>query len=72
VKLVFKLPKISKGFLSRRPTIRVQANVTAIAADGKRYPLSLHAQAPGPHPNLTTLFDNQFPLKIPAKLRHPH
>jgi hypothetical protein len=72
VKLVFKLPKVSKGFLSRRPTIRVQANVTAIAADGKRYPLSLHAQAPGAHPNLTTLFDNQFPLKIPAKLRHPH
>jgi hypothetical protein len=71
VKLVFKLPKVSKGFLSRRPSIRVQANVTAIGADGKRYPLSLHAQAPGRHPRLTTLFDNQFALAIPAKLRHP-
>jgi hypothetical protein len=72
VKLVFKLPKVSKGFLSRRPSIRVQANVTAIAADGKRYPLSLHSQSPGAHPQLTTLFDNEFGLKIPAKLRHPH
>jgi hypothetical protein len=71
VKLVFKLPKVSKGFLSRRPSIRVQANVTAIAADGRRYPLSLHAQAPGAHPGLATLFDNQFALKIPARLRHP-
>ena len=72
VKLVFKLPNVSKGFLSRRPSIRVQANVTAIAADGKRYPLSLHAQAPGAHPQLTTLFDNQFGLAIPTRLRHPH
>jgi hypothetical protein len=72
VKLVFKLPKLSTGFLSRRPSIRVQANVTAIAADGRRYPLSLHSQAPGAHPQLATLFDNQFALKIPARLRHPH
>jgi hypothetical protein len=72
VKLVFALPKVSKGFLSRRPSIRVQANVTAIAADGKSYPLSLHSQAPGSHPHLSTLFDNQFALSIPARLRHPH
>jgi hypothetical protein len=71
VKLVFELPNVSNGFLSRRSSIRVQANVTAIAADGKRYPLSLHAQAPGAHPQLTTLFDNQFGLAIPKTLRHP-
>jgi len=71
VTLRFKLPKVSKGFLSRRPSIRVQANVTAIAADGHRYPLSLHAQAPGAHPQLTTLYDNQVRMAIPARLRHP-
>jgi hypothetical protein len=71
IKLRFKLPKLSKGFLSRRPDIRVQADVTAVAADGRRYPLSLHSQAPGSHPHLTTLFDNQVRLVIPAKLRHP-
>jgi hypothetical protein len=72
VKLVFKLGKLSSGFLSRRPSIRVAAKVTAIGADGKRYPLRLHSQSPGTHPQLTTLFDNEFGLKIPAKLRHPH
>jgi hypothetical protein len=71
IKLRFKLPKLNKGFLSRRPEIRVQADVTAIAADGRRYPLSLHSQAPGSHPQLRTLFDNQVRLVIPAKLRHP-
>jgi hypothetical protein len=71
IKLVFKLPKVSKGFLSRRPSIRVQANVTAIDAAGRRYPLSLHSQAPGAHPQLTTLYDNQVRLVIPARLRHP-
>jgi hypothetical protein len=72
VQLRFKLPKVSKGFLSKRPNIRVQVNATAIGADGRRYPLSLHSQAPGPRPQLTTLFDNQFRLVIPARLRHPH
>jgi hypothetical protein len=72
VELSFKLAKLSSGFLSRRPNIRVQVNVTAIAADGRRYPLSLHSQAPGPHPQLATLFDNQVRLNLPAKLRHPH
>ncbi|HKE78367.1 MAG TPA: hypothetical protein VKB54_03630 [Solirubrobacteraceae bacterium] len=71
VKLTFKLPKLSRGFLSKRPSIRVQASVTAIGADGRRYPLSLHSQPPGPHPKLTTLFDNQVRLVIPARLRHP-
>jgi hypothetical protein len=72
VKLAFKLPKVSKGFLSKRPDIRVQLAVTAIGADGRRYPLQLHARKPGPHPKLVTLFDNQVRLKIPATLRHPH
>jgi hypothetical protein len=72
VQLRFKLAKLSSGFLSRRPSIRVQVNVIAIAADGRRYPLSLHSQAPGPHPKLVTLFDNQVRLALPAKLRHPH
>jgi hypothetical protein len=71
VKLRFKLPKVNKGFLSKRPNIRVQANVTAIDPSGHRYPLSLHSQAPGKQPQLTTLFDNQVRLVIPAKLRHP-
>jgi hypothetical protein len=71
VKLSFKLAKLSSGFLSRRPDIRAQVNVTAVASDGRRYPLSLHSQAPGSHPQLTTLYDNQFRLVIPAKLRHP-
>jgi hypothetical protein len=68
----FTLPSLSKGFLSRRPSIRVQVDVTAVAADGHRYPLSLHSQAPGPHPRLATLFDNQVRLVLPARLRHPH
>src|SRR5262245_4573234 len=71
VKLTFKLPKLSRGFLSKRPSVRVQASVTAIGADGRRYPLSLHSQPPGPHPKLATLFDNQVRLVIPARLRHP-
>jgi len=71
VQLRFKLAKVSSGFLSRRPDIRAQVNVTAVAADGRRYPLSLHSQAPGSHPKLVTLHDNQFRLAIPAKLRHP-
>jgi hypothetical protein len=71
VKLSFKLAKLSTGFLSRRPDIRAQVNVTAIASDGRRYPLSLHSQAPGSNPQLTTLYDNQFRLVIPARLRHP-
>ena len=71
VKLTFKLPKPSRGFLSKRPSIRVEAAVTAIGADGRRYPLNLHSQRPGPHPKLTTLFDNQVRLIIPARLRHP-
>jgi hypothetical protein len=72
VKLRFKLPTVSKGFLSRRPDLRVEVAVTAIGGDGRRYPLQLHAQAPGPHPKLVTLYDNQVRLKIPARLRHPH
>jgi hypothetical protein len=72
VKLKFKLPKVSKGLLSTRSDIRVQVAVTAIGADGRRYPLQLHARKPGPHPTLVTLFDNQVRLKIPARLRHPH
>jgi hypothetical protein len=72
VQLRFKLAKLSSGFLSRRTNIRVQVDVTAIAADGRRYPLSLHSQAPGPHPQLATLFDNQVRLNLPARLRHPH
>jgi hypothetical protein len=71
VKLAFKLAQVSKGFLSKRPDIRVQVAVTAIGADGRRYPLQLHARKPGPHPKLVTLFDNQVRLKIPARLRHP-
>jgi hypothetical protein len=71
VKLTFKLPKLSRGFLSTRPSIRVQAAVTAIGADGRRYPLRLHSQPPGPHPKLATLFDNQVRLVIPQRLRHP-
>lgn len=72
VKLKFKLPNVSKGFLSKRPDIRVQVAVTAIGADGRRYPLQLHARRPGPHPKLVTLYDNQVRLTIPARLRHPH
>jgi hypothetical protein len=72
VKLKFKLPSVSKGFLSKRPDIRVQVAVTAIGADGRRYPLTLHSQRPGPHPKLVTLYDNQVRLTIPARLRHPH
>ena len=72
VQLRFKLARLSSGFLSRRPDIRVQVNVTAIAADGRHYPLSLHSQAPGSHPQLATLFDNQVRLNLPARLRHPH
>jgi hypothetical protein len=72
VKLKFKLPSVSKGFLSKRPDIRVQVAVTAIGADGRRYPLQLHAQRPGPHPKLVTLYDNQVRLTIAATLRHPH
>ena len=71
VQLRFKLAKVSSGFLSRRPDIRAQVNVIAVAADGRRYPLNLHSQAPGSHPKLATLYDNQFRLVIPAKLRHP-
>ena len=71
VQLRFKLAKLSSGFLSRRPDIRVQVNVTAVAADGRRYPLSLHSKAPGPHPQLGTLYDNQVRLVLPARLRHP-
>jgi hypothetical protein len=72
VKLSFDLPKVSKGFLSKRPDIRVQLAVTAIGADGRRYPLRLHARKPGPHPKLVTLYDNQVRVRIPARLRHPH
>jgi hypothetical protein len=72
VKLKFKLPNVSKGLLSKRPDIRVQVAVTAIGADGRRYPLALHAQRPGPHPKLVTLYDNQVRLTISATLRHPH
>ena len=71
VRLRFRLPDVSRGFLSKRPDIRVQVAVTAIGADGRRYPLALHARAPGPHPKLVTLYDNQVRLKIPARLRHP-
>ena len=70
VKLTFKLPKVSKGFLSKRPDIRVQLAVTAIGADGRRYPLQLHSRRPDV--KLATLYDNQVRLRIPAKLRHPH
>ena len=70
VKLTFKLPKVSKGFLSKRPDLRVQLAVSAIGADGRRYPLQLHARQPDL--KLVTLHDNQVRLKIPAKLRHPH
>lgn len=46
--------------------------MTAIGADGRRYPLQLHSQRPGPHPKLVTLYDNQVRLTIPARLRHPN
>jgi hypothetical protein len=72
VQIRFKLPSLSKGFLSRRPSIRVQVDVIAVGADGHRYPLQLHAQAPGPRPKLVALYDNQIRLTIPARLRHPH
>jgi hypothetical protein len=72
VNLRFTLPPVSKGFLSKRPDLRVEVAVTAIGADGRRYSLQLHARAPGPHPKLVTLYDNQVRLKIPARLRHPH
>jgi hypothetical protein len=72
VKLKFKLPSVSKGFLSKRPDIRVQVAVTAIGADGRRYPLALHSQKPGPHPKLVTLYDDQVRLTISSRLRHPH
>jgi hypothetical protein len=71
IKLSFKLPKLSSGFLSRRPDLRVAIDVTAIASDGRRFPLSLHAGAPGPLQAIA-LHDNQLRLKIPARLRHPH
>jgi hypothetical protein len=71
VKLRFKLAKLSTGFLSRRPDVRVQVDVAAIAADGRRFPLSLHSGSPGPLQAIG-LHDNQLRLKIPAKLRHPH
>lgn len=71
VKLRFKLPKLSSGSLSRRPSVRVQVDVTAISADGRRFPLSLHSGSPGPL-GAIALHDNQLRLKIPAKLRHPH
>ncbi len=71
VKLRFKLPKLSSGFLSRRPEVRVQLDVAAITADGRRFPLSLHSGSPGPL-RAIALHDNQLRLKIPAKLRHPH
>jgi hypothetical protein len=72
VKLRFKLAKLSTGFLSRRPDVRVQVDVAAIAADGRRYPLSLHSGSPGSRPEAIGLHDNQLRLKIPARLRHPH
>jgi hypothetical protein len=72
VKLRFKLPRLSTGFLSRRPNIRVQIDVAAIAADGRRYPLSLHSRSPGSRPEAIGLHDNQLRLNIPARLRHPH
>jgi Ca2+-binding RTX toxin-like protein len=72
VKLRFKLARLSTGFLSRRPDVRVQIDVTAIAADGRRYPLSLHSRSPGSRPETIGLHDNQLRLKIPARLRHPH
>ena len=71
VKLRFKLPKLSSGFLSRRPEVRVQIDVAAITADGRRFPLSLHSGSPGPLQAIA-LHDNQLRLKLPAKLRHPH
>jgi hypothetical protein len=71
VKLRFKLAGLSTGFLSRRPDVRVQVDVVAIAADGRRFPLSLHAGSPGPLQAIG-LHDNQLRLKIPASLRHPH
>jgi hypothetical protein len=71
VDLRFKLPKLSSGFLSRRPELRVEIDVVAIAADGRRFPLSLHSGSPGPLQAIA-LHDNQLRLKIPAKLRHPH
>jgi hypothetical protein len=71
-KLTFKLARLSTGFLSHRPDIRVQIEVAAIAADGRRYPLSLHSGAPGSRPEAIGLHDNQLRLKIPARLRHPH
>jgi hypothetical protein len=72
IALTFKLPRLSKGFLSRRPDLRVQIDVTAIGADGRRYPLSLHPGSPGADPKAQGLHDNQLRLKIPARLRHPH
>jgi hypothetical protein len=72
IALSFKLPRVSKGFLSRRPDLRVQMDITAIGADGRRYPLSLHPGSAGTDPKAQGLHDNQLRLKIPARLRHPH
>ena len=72
IALSFKLPRLSKGFLSRRPDLRVQMDITAIGADGRRYPLSLHPGSAGSDPKAQGLHDNQLRLKIPARLRHPH
>ena len=48
-----------------------QVDVTAIAADGRRYPLSLHSQAPGSHPQLATLYDNQVRLNASRQAAPP-
>jgi len=71
VRLRFKLAKLSTGFLSRRPDLRVAIDVTAITPDGRRFPLSLHSGSPGPLQAIG-LHDNQLRLKIPARLRYPH
>jgi hypothetical protein len=70
VKLRFKFAKLSSGFLSRRPDVRVQVGVVAITPDGRRFPLSLHSGSPGPL-GAIALHDDQLRLKIPARLRHP-
>ena len=70
-KLRFKLAKLSTGFLSRRPEVRVQIDVVAITADGRHSRSACTRRLPGPL-KLVALYDNQLRLKIPARLRHPH
>ena len=64
-------PSSAPASSAAAPRSASQIDVTAITADGRRFPLSLHSGSPGPLQAIA-LHDNQLRLKIPAKLRHPH